>query len=228
MENKDKKRSALGERIESRLLEIGKNQPWLAKEIGVGQSAISHIVSGATKRPKSSPEIAKALKVNLEWLLNGTGPKETANATEGTDNTRSGKSGQSANTAFPTNMHDLVPLYGAANAAHPSVTRLAEDFKMGDEPRHPAIYNVKGGFAMLVYGESMAPRHRPGEKVYVHPYLFPTIGQDCIVVEEPEGNAFIKEFRGENADEWRFIQLNPPKDIRIKKSKVRKIYAVVR
>ncbi len=95
-------------------------------------------------------------------------------------------------------------------------------------PRHPSVQKVKGAFAMQIAGDSMAPRHRPGERVYIHPYQVPSIGQDCIVVQEPDGNAILKQYMGETATECKFAQLNPANEFTIEKSKVRKIYAVVR
>lgn len=129
---------------------------------------------------------------------------------------------------FPFNVFDLIPMYGAVSASSPELVHFTEDYMIEEVPRHPSVQKVKGAFAMQVAGDSMSPRHFPGERVYIHPHQIPSIGQDCVVVQEPDGNAILKQFRGETSTEWKFSQINPAKEFNIKKSKVRKIFAVVR
>lgn len=47
----------------------GWTQDELADKAGVTQGAIGHAESGRTKRPRDLPEIARALGVSVEWLL---------------------------------------------------------------------------------------------------------------------------------------------------------------
>lgn len=135
---------------------------------------------------------------------------------------------QRGNNPFPLNDYDLIPMYGAVSASSPEIVHFTEDYMIEEVPRHPSVQKVKGAFAMQVQGDSMAPRHFPGERVYINPHQVPHVGQDCVIVYEQDGNAILKQFRGETAAEWKFYQLNPASEFTIEKKQVRKIYAVVR
>lgn len=63
--------NSLGSRLQTALNLKGFTQEDLANIIGISQTAISDIVIGKTKRPRNLLEIAKALEVSAEWLMNG-------------------------------------------------------------------------------------------------------------------------------------------------------------
>ncbi|PAV49362.1 hypothetical protein CK486_00895 [Pseudomonas sp. HAR-UPW-AIA-41] len=52
-------------------------QSELAKLAGISQSSIALLESGSTKVPKRALELASALQVPVEWLINGEGPVPT-------------------------------------------------------------------------------------------------------------------------------------------------------
>jgi transcriptional regulator with XRE-family HTH domain len=79
MENKGKKRSPLGQRIELRLQEIGKDLSGLAKHMGVSQPAASQWLTGKTN-PKNIHTVAEYLQTSVEWLKTGEGAKELVSA----------------------------------------------------------------------------------------------------------------------------------------------------
>lgn len=197
---------------------------WLKdRDIIVSQQNIFNFETGAVKKvPDWLREAAKIMEINYEWLLEG---KKESSA----DNVKNMRTPpQTGDRLFPLNSHDLIPMYGAVLASSPEVVHFTEEYMIEEVPRHPAVQKVKGAFAMQVSGDSMAPRHFPGERVYINPHQVPHVGQDCIIVQHPDGNAILKRFMGESATEWKFSQLNPAKELTIEKSKVRKIYAVVR
>lgn len=66
----------MAQRIQQRMDEIGMTQEALAKLIGATQPSIYKLLSGKTRRSTRLPEIARALGVRLEWLLDGIEPKE--------------------------------------------------------------------------------------------------------------------------------------------------------
>lgn len=171
-----------------------------------------------------------AIKIEEIWLMSTPHPVFSKELSpQGNKNvTNSLQTTGNGSRHFPLNVDDLVPMYGAVSASSPEVVHFTEEYMIEEVPRHPSVQKVKGAFAMQVAGDSMAPRHFPGERVYINPYQIPHIGQDCVIVQEPEGNAILKQFKGETATEWKFSQLNPANDFSMEKSKVRKIYAVVR
>lgn len=63
----------LGERIKFRIKELGLTQTKLGDRVGLSQVAISNLISGKTSDTSKILQIAIVLRVNPEWLLNGTG-----------------------------------------------------------------------------------------------------------------------------------------------------------
>ena len=78
--------NTLAERLQFAMDKMGKNQVELAALAGTSQVTISNILNGVTKSPRNGLQIAKALKISPEWLLNGTGeivqPPIESNVTE--------------------------------------------------------------------------------------------------------------------------------------------------
>lgn len=64
----------MADRIKQRMLELDIKQEDLGKAVGLTQPAIFKLLSGKTKRTTRLTEIAKALKVSPEWLVEGTEP----------------------------------------------------------------------------------------------------------------------------------------------------------
>jgi phage repressor protein C with HTH and peptisase S24 domain len=132
--------------------------------------------------------------------------------------------------AAPTRgLPEFVPVYGPAAAASPERILLTEQYIVDEKKRPMELAAVRDGFLMFVAGDSMYPRYEHGDLVSVHPYKHPTVGKDCVLVLAAEGNAIVKRFDGEadNRTAWKLYQHNPPKYIKVKKSEVRNIYAIV-
>lgn len=123
-----------------------------------------------------------------------------------------------------------IPIYGPAAAGATDRIYYTEQSIVGHEDRddRPELRYAKDGYRMYVVGDSMFPRHEPGEMISVNPHQFPRADQDCVVILEPDGNAILKKFVEKTAKGWKFRQLNPPKFIEFKKDEVRAIHAVVR
>lgn len=66
-------------RVLSKRTELGLTQTELAEKAGTTQQAIVQLESGKTKRPRYLPELAKALKCDIQWLLDGTGSELDGN-----------------------------------------------------------------------------------------------------------------------------------------------------
>ena len=63
----------LGTRIKFRMKELGLTQAKLGERVGLSQVAIGNIINGKTGDTPKILQIAIELRVNPEWLLNGTG-----------------------------------------------------------------------------------------------------------------------------------------------------------
>ena len=61
------------ERLKMAMEAAGMSQEQLGQRVGVSQPAIAKLVSGRAKSSRKSLEMAIALRVSPEWLVNGTG-----------------------------------------------------------------------------------------------------------------------------------------------------------
>lgn len=69
---------SLGQRIAFARNRKDMSQPELARRVGVRQSTIGNIESGARKRPQRLLEIADALGVTQQWILTGALPMDAS------------------------------------------------------------------------------------------------------------------------------------------------------
>lgn len=209
----------LEKRVTDKLEELGLSLEYVARKYGVSAGAVFKVANGKTKKPGFIVELADILGVSVTWLQRGIdGPEEKSRKVQPTREEKS---------SLPyLNMLDTIPLYGPASAGSEKVY-LTEDSVIGKEPRPPALQGVKGGFMMLVAGDCMEPRMFKGNKLWVHPYDRPLTTDDCIIVMKEDGNASVKEYVGETAIEVKLTQLNPKKNISIKKVDIEKMFVIV-
>jgi phage repressor protein C with HTH and peptisase S24 domain len=181
---------------------------------------------------KGSPPITE----EEVWFLAGLSsnlPKKQAYANRSgnmhTPTTRNSSMNVTQITKKNTDLdYDMVPVYGPVVGSSPECVLFTEEYVVGYEEKPHELKNIKDGFRMYVQGDSMAPRHEPGEKVSVNPHQFPSVNQDCVIVMEPDGNAIIKKYMGKADRIYKFRQLNPIQDIELDVAQVRAIYSVVR
>lgn len=112
--------------------------------------------------------------------------------------------------------HQLVapgkmPVYAAAKGGdgHVIITFDAVDYvKMPAE-----LENVKGGYGLLIAGDSMVPAFWPGDTALVNPNLQPQRMRNVILYHTPpdggEAEAIVKQLNSWNDREWHLQQYNP-------------------
>lgn len=98
--------------------------------------------------------------------------------------------------------------------------------------RGPGIAHSVGVFAIYVEGESMEPRHRPGELRYCDPNRPCRIGDDVVIVLDPAEpgrppQAFLKELVRRTASEIVTRQSNPEREVRFPADRVRQMIRVL-
>lgn len=224
-----------GERLQYRITKVGTSQKKIATAFRLSQAAISEFVVGKSKTLRHLYEMTKILGTTYEWIMHFDGPEEIEDVQPKFKRGKVPSNGnifeqvlpRSHSTPQAFDIESSVPVYGPAFGAASDIVKFTEDFIVDYQPRHPAIVNVRGGFAMIIEGESMTPRKFPGELLYIHPYKEPSIGRDCVVVMEPEGNAVYKLYCGKTKDGngIKLKQLNPANEFTVSLEKVRKIYA---
>ncbi|KAB1076677.1 LexA family transcriptional regulator [Methylobacterium soli] len=99
-------------------------------------------------------------------------------------------------------------------------------------PRPPILENVEDAYATYVAGDSMRPRFKEGEKVWVHPHRPARRGDDVVVQIHPEqeGDApegYIKEFVRYSGSMLVLYQHNPAGEIEIDRKLVKSIHVIV-
>jgi SOS-response transcriptional repressor LexA len=121
-----------------------------------------------------------------------------------------------------------IKVVGRAAAGDGGCIVLAETVDLVSCP--PQLTEVPDAYAVYVVGESMEPRYRAGEIVYVHPGR-PCRRGDYVIVQVygpiPDSiYGYIKEFVSFN-DALILKQLNPPEELRFERSSVIAVHRIV-
>ncbi len=178
------------------------SQAKLAEKIGVRQNTIAAIESGLTKRTKFLPELAVVLGVSTSELDPNIGPNETEFIPRGR----------------LVGENDL-PVYASVEAGNGDVLVSSEPVQTVKRPE--PLATVRGGYGVIVVGESMSPVVRPGDTVLVHPHLPPQNEDICLFMsgtEQADFKATLKEYIGQTKDLWKIRCYGPsPKDFTLKK-----------
>jgi phage repressor protein C with HTH and peptisase S24 domain len=121
-----------------------------------------------------------------------------------------------------------IPLYGSAEAG-PGADITDMDRAIDHISRPPFLLSATNAYAIFVVGESMSPRFRSGEIVYVDPAVPVRTGGDAIIqMADNKGNltAIIKEFVAQDDDKLSLFQHNPNKKLKIPTSNVTSIHGI--
>ncbi|WP_343742114.1 helix-turn-helix transcriptional regulator [Herbaspirillum huttiense] len=70
-------KSTIGDKIRTRLKEIGKSQGWLAEEANVSDTAVSKWISTGKISRKSAQDVARALNISMDELMGADGTPES-------------------------------------------------------------------------------------------------------------------------------------------------------
>lgn len=190
----------------------GMSQADLAALIGRDKSSISLLESG--KRGANVDfvaRLARALDLNEDWLAFGNGEMTSSSAKPIADTF----------TPAPIPGDQLVsqerglPVYAAAKGGDGHVIITFDPISYMKMPA--VLQGVKGGYGLLLSGESMVPAYRPGETALVNPNLPPVRDEDVILYHTSamdENEAIIKRLVGFNDREWMLEQYNPHKEFK--------------
>jgi phage repressor protein C with HTH and peptisase S24 domain len=95
-----------------------------------------------------------------------------------------------------------------------------------------SLVGVKNVYVLYVAEESMVPRFKPGEQVWVNPHKTPIRGDDVIVQLHPEHDGdppegYIKEFRGWSPKKLHLWQHNPAVEVEVERQLVLSVHVIV-
>lgn len=195
---------SLGKRIKSARARRGLSQQQLADILGVTSQAISQF-----ENDKSMPSYDR-----LEALRSALGPE----IMEGEEAGRADD--HFAPRIIPGRQlvsPEMMPVYAAAAGGDGHVIVTIDPI---DHVKRPAVLeNVRGGYGLLLTGESMVPVFRPGDIALVHPHLPPRRESEVVLYgREPERGdvaAMVKQLDGWTDTEWRLRQWNPARQFKL-------------
>ncbi|RWX26620.1 XRE family transcriptional regulator [Rhizobium leguminosarum] len=230
--------SKLTEKLHEQSKATGVTQAMISRELGITQQAVNNLFNGRAASSGYWREIAKMLEIpedEMRALMIDAGRDPEKN------------------TKLPPAQHDVDsdPMPNAKMIENLPLTRPGKMIPVlgevvgGDDGEYvfngqvqdyvacpPSLVNVPNAYSVYVDGESMSPRYRPGEVVYVHPGRPPRRGDDVIVQIHgkdaslpPRG--FIKEYVGWAGEKLVLHQYNPAGRIEFEKRAVVSVHPIV-
>jgi len=215
------------DRIRRGLNKPGKTQRDLAKAMGIDATGVNRMLKGQRKIKADelsaiyayleSPDESVSKPLGEPAVVDNTQQSvalETIGRVESVPGTKS----------FLEQPRDL-PILGSVRAGAVGFF-LDQGEVQGMARRPPVLQGVKGAFAVYVRDESMFPAFRPGWIVHIHPTR-PVKPGDSVVIEQTDGQAFLKDLVRRTAKEVICRQWNPAQEVKYPASKVKSIMLVV-
>lgn len=160
---------SLAERFKTRRIELNLTQVEIASDAKVSQQAVEAIESGKTQKPRNILALAKALKCNAEWLLNGRNIIPLAEiSTRQIPVLNYAQAGKLINSLHINNGEGKME-YIMADANTP------EDC-----------------FALHIYGDAMHPEFKERDIVIIDPSLHPSPGEFVVAINNKNEATFMK------------------------------------
>lgn len=122
---------------------------------------------------------------------------------------------------------DKIPVvaYAAASGERVAIN-LENDLPIKFIERPHWLVGVPKAAAVQIIGESMSPRYRDGEIVFINMSAPVLKGKDCIF-NTRDGYTHIKQFIKNDKDFYYFHQWNPDKEFSIHRREIESIYQIV-
>lgn len=114
-----------------------------------------------------------------------------------------------------------LPIYGRALAGNPNAISL-EGRMVGKTERPSFLENVEDAFAIYVNGDSMEPRFKHGEIVYINPHK-PAMPGDDVLIEFLDDTGLVKELVRQTADKLIVKQHNPARRLTYKTDDIKHV-----
>lgn len=177
--------NTLATRLKSSREALGLSQEQVATLAGVSQGTIGNIESGTRHRPREILAIAKAVKVNAEWLLRGVGPRLPA----------SEQPPQNLDHIYDTKLTRAPILdWGELGVSLDKPNSL-----LVSEPTHEYVSDTdSSSYCKLikVSDTSLAPRLTPGDLVAIDPSnTYPRRDQVTLFQSTVDDAFFLRRYR---------------------------------
>ncbi len=162
---------SLADRVKQKRIELGLTQTEAAELAGIRQQSWQSIEDGKTLKPRNIIGIAKALKCDPEWLMNGGTFMPLAEV-----NSR------------------RVPLISYVQAGALAAKSPIEAFDGSLEYILTDLDISEFSFALRIEGDSMEPDFKAGDVIIVDPEIEPTPGE-FVVAKNGGEQATFKKYR---------------------------------
>ncbi len=224
--------STLAEIVSKRLAEL-KRGPAQAESIGkLSKNYVSDIVRGkkGDVRSKNIAPLAKALDwTTAELLLTMKNAGLQFGEVAVLDSDERPISELQSIPSTSMYYGDDVPVYGIAAAS--AINSFKIDEQVDAVKRPPGMMKAKNVYALYVHGDSMSPRYRSGDLIFVSPDRPPRPGDDVIVQTKTHSGApiesWLKELDHTNSEAVVVRQLNPEGRIEFKRSTIVAVHRVL-
>lgn len=238
--------SKLSDRLTSRAEELDISQTKLAEIVGISQASISDVFTGVVASPRKWREIAAALGIPesemrelMQEAIVESGKtaripralSKDASFAYSVGTPASPPPGPGAMVPVPNATIDQGPV-SIVSGKPPRMLPVLGEAAGGVDGQYlfngnvldwvacpPSLVNVPNAYAVWIDGDSMYPRFKSGELVYVHPGKPARRGDDVLVQVKPSEEdmpprGFVKELVGYQGDRLLLKQFNPA-DVRI-------------
>lgn len=172
--------TTIAKRVQSKRSELGLTQAELAERAGTSQQAIEQLENGKTKRPRYLPELARALGCEIDWLITGT------------------KSGTNVAPAELGNKR--IPILSYVQAG---LWTESQEYRGYDGGMSYLLVDddvSDNAFALIIEGDSMAPKFNAGDKIIVDPEVYPVPGDFVVALDGVKNQTVFKKFRPTGVD----------------------------
>lgn len=188
-----------------------------------GQPDIARLESGKKKMTMDwMVRLGRALDVDPKVFLDAPGGKDTpVLRLPGGDVAIGPRSTPAIN---PRDGRDMIPVRSAVRGGDQEM--FLHDGPIDWVPRPYSLLNVREPYALYMVGESMLPRFRPGQRLYVNPHR-PIIAGYGAVVTKTNNAVMVKEYVRKTNAALHLRQYNPDEPIEIDLADVVEIHTVV-
>lgn len=234
--------NALTKLLKQRLDEVfGGNESELARTVGTSQQNINNYLTGKVMKPHYWQAVNQALGItdrevlDLVRILRDNGRYMSIGDAKSPKSEYILLSPDAAiqpSITVPKSSGKMLPVLGEAVGGAEG-KYLFNGSVLDYVSCPPSLENVNGAYAVYIDGESMAPRYKPGETVWVHPTKPARRGDDVIVqIHPPEDDGsppwgYVKEYVGWSGDRLVLLQHNPSGEVVFDRIEVVSIHPIV-
>ncbi len=195
-----------------------------AQAMGVSYSTYSSHENGEKGLSRAGPRYAKFFRVSLEWLLMGEGEMQPEQRPVNANSLIAAPP-----PAGATDSPQDLPILGTAAAAIIGAVTLGQ--AIGYLRRPPGLLSTPDAYALYVAGDSMEPRYRSGDVVYVNPHRPCRQGDDVVIQTRIRPGddiaGYVKTLVSRSPREVVARQYNPPSTIEYRAPTVIAVHRVL-